>query len=1035
MSWIKSKTKMVFILSSVALITVGVVILSLIFAPRATAQSARPTTPVSIKYGFRAPNSQGKITLAVQLKGNPLAISPDRGTAIKAEQDAVLQKLATYGATEVARLKNVINAVIVNVDSSHLEQIAADTAFKTVSLVENAEITDPATNGLIGATAAQQQGGLYGEGRVVAVLDSGTDYTHKNLGGPGTVEAYDQCYEQKDVAPTGDCAALFGPSAPKVIGGYDFVGETWPNAALAPDSNPIDFGTHGTHVSDIIAGIDGVAPKAKVVAVKVCSAVATSCSGVAILEALDYVAQWNLDPANKNRKIDVVNMSLGGAYGIKQEADIASVEALTQLGVLTVAAAGNDSNKPYVVSAPSIAPSALSVAQTEVPSSTLKPIRFTNSSGTTLLKYSVQQNFGPTLTTTISGPVQYGASNGTNRNACAAFTSGEFTGKIAFVDRGTCAASIKVSNAAAAGALAVIIGFVNDDEPFTFAFGGGNPTVPSFAISRVLANTIRNSTGAMSAVIDPADAINLVGSVVGSSARGPSVSYQSIKPEIGAPGASVSAVAGTGSETEAFGGTSGATPMVAGSALLVKQKYPNFTPLQVKALLMNTANTTSKSLDLLGNFYNTPITRIGSGEVRVNRAVTTQTTVSVVNESSAALSFDYATVDNNPVIQKKTIRITNLSKQGRSYTINATYRDPAANNGAVVFQSGFPRTEWVNANSTRDIEIQVMITGTKLNAWTLNAGSSGNNAHSLTGSTFDSFEYDGYVTVSGGNDQNLVSLPWHVLPHRAANTKIESVSSQKVSGVTTKTIRFGNSTGAIAGKVETFQFLATRASSGPQPGVGTDEALVDLKTFGVREVDGTLQFLVSTYETHTTPNVPAEYDIYIDTTGGSNPNFALINMECGYYSGGNFATDGRNCTILVDLTTGDSGVVGFTDATYNSTAAILSVSLSDLGVTTGQKLSTYVGGADLAFTGNYTSYLPEDGFSTYTVGQPQFGLKALPWQPFASGDNATTFTVTNNGFEVATTSGNSSLSSASGLLFLYRDAKDVAREVQTVTLP
>ena len=42
-----------------------------------------------------------------------------------------------------------------------------------------------------------------------------------------------------------------------------------------------------------------------------------------------------------------------------------------------------------------------------------------------------------------------------------------------------------------------------------------------------------------------------------------------IKPEIGAPGASVSAIAGTGTGTGPFGGTSGAAPMVAGSAALV----------------------------------------------------------------------------------------------------------------------------------------------------------------------------------------------------------------------------------------------------------------------------------------------------------------------------------------------------------------------------------------------------------------------------------------------------------------------------------
>ena len=53
------------------------------------------------------------------------------------------------------------------------------------------------------------------------------------------------------------------------------------------------------------------------------------------------------------------------------------------------------------------------------------------------------------------------------------------------------------------------------------------------------------------------------------SSRGPDVSRSSIKPEIGAPGASVSAIAGTGTSVGPFGGTSGAAPMVAGAAALL----------------------------------------------------------------------------------------------------------------------------------------------------------------------------------------------------------------------------------------------------------------------------------------------------------------------------------------------------------------------------------------------------------------------------------------------------------------------------------
>ena len=86
----------------------------------------------------------------------------------------------------------------------------------------------------------------------------------------------------------------------KVVEGYDFVGELWPAFSddLAPDEDPIDFNGHGTHVADIIGGksLDGshvgVAPGVTLYAYKVCSAVSTLCSGMAILEGIDA----SLDP-------------------------------------------------------------------------------------------------------------------------------------------------------------------------------------------------------------------------------------------------------------------------------------------------------------------------------------------------------------------------------------------------------------------------------------------------------------------------------------------------------------------------------------------------------------------------------------------------------------------------------------------------------------------------------------------------------------------------------------------------------------------
>ena len=82
------------------------------------------------------------------------------------------------------------------------------------------------------------------------------------------------------------------------------------------------------------------------------------------------------------------------------------------------------------------------------------------------------------------------------------------------------------------------------------------------------------------------------GHMVSTSSRGPSHSFVAIKPDIGAPGASVSAEAGTGTGETAFGGTSGAAPMVAGvGSPAARQAHPAASRREVKSVLMNTAET------------------------------------------------------------------------------------------------------------------------------------------------------------------------------------------------------------------------------------------------------------------------------------------------------------------------------------------------------------------------------------------------------------------------------------------------------------
>jgi minor extracellular serine protease Vpr len=172
----------------------------------------------------------------------------------------------------------------------------------------------------IGGTAVQDRG-FDGSGIKVAVLDSGVDFTHASLGGPGTVEFYEQCYgvsppvqvgvaEPHNAAPVGECAKYFGPARPRWSAATTSSVSCGRTAPERPDPNPIDLEGHGTHVADIIAGEDGVAPGADIYAVKVCSAVSSACSGIALIQGMEFSADPNGDGRLSDR-VDIINMSLG----------------------------------------------------------------------------------------------------------------------------------------------------------------------------------------------------------------------------------------------------------------------------------------------------------------------------------------------------------------------------------------------------------------------------------------------------------------------------------------------------------------------------------------------------------------------------------------------------------------------------------------------------------------------------------------------------------------------------------------------------
>ena len=351
---------------------------------------------------------------------------------------------------------------------------------------------------------------------------------------------------------------------------------------LAPDPDPIDYEGHGTHVADIIGGTGGVAPGVSLYAVKVCSAVSSACSGIALILGMDFAVDPNGD-GDTSDHVDVVNMSLGSDYGTAIDDDLSyAVDEASRLGVITVAASGNGGNKPYVSGTPAAAASAIAVAETEVPSAFQFPLVVKSPAAIAGTYPNTATVAWAPLGAGFTGEVAY-----IGRGCPAGSKDGDPTedpylsdpaGKVALVDRGACSVSLKVERAAKAGATGVLVGLVAAGDPFSFSNGGGDTFVPTLVIEDSLRQAMIANIGApVMVAVSNAVKVGLVGGVVGSSSRGPSAENR-LKPEIGAPGASVSAIAGTGTGTEAFGGTSGATPMVAGAAALLRGAFPRPQP-------------------------------------------------------------------------------------------------------------------------------------------------------------------------------------------------------------------------------------------------------------------------------------------------------------------------------------------------------------------------------------------------------------------------------------------------------------------------
>ena len=550
-----------------------------------------------------------------------------------------------------------------------------------------------------------------GDGKVVAVIDTGVDMTHPAftgaLGGTPALSAD----KVASLTPQLGNGKTGGYVSEKFPFAYDY-------ADNDPDASPTgEAGSHGTHVAGITAGnageIVGIAPDAQIIVAKVARSSNGGIPDSALLAALDDMVV--LRP-------DVVNLSLGQTGGMDNEADsmYATVfKSLQDAGVTVNAAAGNEytagygnlsgKNLPYVsdpdssvLCEPASYSSVVSVASVD---NSLAHSAFTV--GDRNIAY--QRAGGadgqkmPDLSDLTGGPFEYvdgGIGSPEDGQALKAKYPEGLAGKIVLVKRGSLTFQDKFNNIAGSKPAGFI---VYNNVP------GDSLVVMSLATDGVPAAFISQADGeAMLAAADHRLSV-APGKVVPPSSKYSMSSFSSwgvtpdlrLKPEVAAPGGNIySAV--PGGTYEFMSGTSMATPQMAGVSAVVLERVQNdplFASMSarekidvVQNLIMGTATPVVDPLQDTGVFYSPR--KQGSGLTNVLAATTSSVYPTVVGAPEQ--SRPKADLGDGTNGWHFDVTLHNLSGVEATYSLNTQALSEIVDGGFFTGQSSDWRGKGVN---------------------------------------------------------------------------------------------------------------------------------------------------------------------------------------------------------------------------------------------------------------------------------------------------------------------------------------------------
>ena len=899
------------------------------------------------------------VTVMIELSGDPVAVvqAKARGRELaraekdaikadlKARQDAIKGDIAARGGRVLSQLQSAYNGMRVQIaraDAAALGTLPNVVGVRglQVDTLENA-VAVP----FIGTPQVWQNLGFKGDNIKIAVIDTGIDYTHANFGGPGTMQAYTAENRKDTKTPS---RSLFGANAPKVKGGYDFVGDAY-NASSAdpaaqvphPDPNPLDCNGHGSHVAGSAAGFGvnangttytgtydasthnttfrigpGTAPLADIYGLRV-----FGCAGSTdvTVDAID----WAVD-----NDMDVINMSLGSAFGRATAPSAVASTNAAAAGVIVVTSAGNSGASQYITGAPGAGTGAISVAAVDSTES-FPGVSLNIGSGTPIVAINAN---AASVTDGTSLPVVVltddPATPGENEAlgcSVAAFQKAAAAGKLAVSVRGTCARAARAIYGQQAGAAAVAM--INTDAgypPFEGPITSNPDTGEAFTVTIPFLG-VRGVLGA--AATDDGDRLILATNATltntpianpgwkgfaSFSSGGPRNGDSWLKPDVSAPGVSIQSTAsGTGNQGTRISGTSMASPLVAGLAALTREAHPTWSVEQIKAAIVNTGDPAK----VVGH----RISRGGSGLVQPLGATSTQV-VGVGDPGTASLNFGFAELGAN-YANTKAVTLYNNGGTARTYGVSTAN---AAGSPATVGLS--PSSVTVPANGSAIVNVTLNVP----------AASAGNSTAFR--------EVAGNVVFTSAGQPTL-RVPYYLVP-RPLSTVSAAFDKPLDPGRSAKAnVNLANAAGVIAGNADFYAWGLEDADDVNEAVLGG--AGYDLRSVGVQSFDfgGGEQLIVFAVNAHDRFSNPAvnEYDVYLDTDQDGTDDYLVVGIDFGALTTGVF--DGRLGSFVIDLATNVATINFFATRPTDSSTVLLPFLASQTDISASQPRFTYRAGS------------------------------------------------------------------------------------------